>query len=178
MKNLCSKTKLSALAVLIGFIVCPWVVMAMEAEDAPEEIILDRLQSLYEPVVFDHLFHVDMAPCAACHHHTTGGEAATENCSRCHRGGEEAEAVACADCHPVSRFHSSYLKSLQDPMRYHIDKPGLKGAYHLGCRGCHRQADGPVGCRDCHAINEAGRHLYRSASKPVVQAGQRPHHQK
>lgn len=176
MKNLCRKPVLSTVVLLIG-LVAPWTMLAMEAEDAPEEVILDRLQSLFQPVVFDHLLHLDLASCADCHHHTTGGEAATENCSRCHRGGEEAEGVACIDCHPVDRFHSSYLQSLQDPLLYHIDKPGLKGAYHLGCLGCHLQSDGPVGCRDCHSINAEGRKLYRSASEAAVPAGQDPHNQ-
>lgn len=151
---------ITGLIILLGL---PGTSLAMEAEDAPEEVVIDTLANLYEPVTFDHLMHVDLASCEQCHHHTTGSAMERKECSRCHENDGEAETVACSDCHAAQRFAPAYLKELQDPRRYHIDQPGLKGAYHLGCLGCHREQEGPTGCQDCHQMTETGQKLFKTA---------------
>lgn len=135
---------------------------AMDASDAPEQITIDSLANLYGPVEFDHAMHADLMECADCHHHTTGQPTQDANCLRCHQNSEEADSVACADCHSSERFHKDYLQTLSDPNLYHMDKPGLKGAYHLACVSCHQEVGVASGCRDCHVMSEKGEELFHT----------------
>jgi hypothetical protein len=130
--------------------------LAMDADDAPETIDIDILSELYGPVSFDHAAHTEITQCSHCHHHTTGTGPANPSCGRCHERAEEGDTVACSDCHAAKPFTRENLRKMEDPELIHIDKPGLKAAYHLNCRGCHEETDGPTGCRDCHAMTEAG----------------------
>jgi len=125
-------------------------------QDAPDLILLDSLSELYDGVSFDHAMHVDLAEgCSTCHHHTTGTGAVDERCGRCHTESREETVVACRDCHARDPFSAAALRD-QNQAAYHIDKPGLKGAYHLNCLGCHEQLGAPVGCGDCHTRTTAG----------------------
>jgi hypothetical protein len=133
--------------------VCIW---AMDAADAPESVDIDTLALLYTAVEFDHAAHVDMVECAACHHHTTGDVPAEASCARCHNGSEGAVTVLCSDCHVARPFLHKNLLKLESPEIFHVDKPGLKGAYHLKCVGCHQESGGPTGCQDCHPMTEQG----------------------
>jgi len=134
--------------------------------EGPDTADLDALAEYYEPVEFDHAMHVDMLgddSCAACHHHTVGTQLVDENCQRCHENGGETDSAACIDCHPIKRFSVEYLQTMEKDIHlYHLDKPGLKGAYHQRCLGCHKEMDVAIGCQDCHARNEAGDKLFRS----------------
>ena len=141
-------------------IACAVEVGAMEAEDAPESVILDALARLYEPVEFDHRMHADSFDCAACHHHTTGGGAQQPDCMKCHADSGEADEVACSACHQASGPEAGKPAGRQGDGRYHIDRSGLLGALHLQCLGCHRSQSGPLGCLDCHALNPAGKKRY------------------
>lgn len=134
------------------------------AQDPPKTVTIDRLSQLFAPVTFDHLMHQDVASCARCHHHTTG-DAAEPQCAGCHQGRKVA-TVACRDCHVVESFSAAALNEKEkDRSRYHIDKPGLKGAYHRNCFGCHEEVGGPLGCEDCHAKTAAGEAFYYSGSQ-------------
>jgi hypothetical protein len=128
---------------------------ALEAEDAPEEVEISILSDLYEPVYFDHAMHLDVADCSACHHHTTGQPPEDENCLKCHANSEETDSISCSECHTAKRFYPEDLEQRNGDI-YHIDKPGLKGAYHLNCVGCHSENDAPTGCQDCHALTPKG----------------------
>ena len=69
--------------------------------------------------------------CAVCHHYTQ----------------EDAKHPACKACHAIDAGGD-------------IRKPGLKGAYHRQCIGCHESMKiGKTGCTDCHKAGstEAGR---------------------
>jgi hypothetical protein len=98
--------------------------MKKQAEKGPELSILNALEKIYEPVTFSHGMHTLVADdCATCHHHS-----------------EPGVTLACKECHGVPF----------DPKN--LDMPGLKGAYHLQCMGCHREiGSGPLGCTECHA---------------------------
>ena len=139
----------------------------------PDSVELESLAELYEPVTFDHAMHVDLTDgnCAECHHHTTGMAPSDENCGRCHQeSGEEAAVVACRGCHAEKRFAAKYLAAIEaDHMVYHVGKPGLKGAYHQNCLGCHVEMGAPAGCQDCHPRNEKGGEFFyagKYAPKP------------
>ncbi len=147
---------------------------AVAGDTGPETVELNSLADYYRPVEFNHSMHVDMVEgkCATCHHHTTGAQPLTPRCRECHKGGEKSAVVACRDCHPVLRFSAEYLAELNaNPQLYHLDKPGLKGAYHRNCLGCHQENGGPSGCQDCHARTPAGDALFR-ADVPVGNKGE------
>lgn len=132
-------------------------------DDFPEEVALDALADLYEPVIFDHGLHVEVAEdCSVCHHHTTGTEPVNSYCLKCHAGSEEGAVVACQDCHRGPGWQNPTEQQLE--FAFHDDQPNLKGAYHLSCLGCHREVGGPVGCEDCHAKTEAGEKFYYSGT--------------
>lgn len=137
---------------------------AMSADDAPESIEIDVLSEFYGPVSFDHAMHIETARCSDCHHHTTGTGPANPNCARCHDGVEEGEIVSCSGCHNTEPFTRKSLKKFENPNIYHINKPGLKGAYHLNCVGCHQSLGAPTGCRDCHEMNQSGERLFHTGT--------------
>lgn len=151
--------------------------LAMDASDAPDTVEIDTLVNYFEKVEFPHELHVDITEgdCAACHHHTTGTPVTDPNCIRCHANSGEQDLVACKDCHPTERFSRDYITSLEKPLLYHINKPGLKGIYHLNCRNCHVEMDGPVGCEDCHTMTDEGQKLYRTG-KYMPQGHGKKHH--
>ncbi len=92
----------------------------------PDVVILDELEGDYLPVPFDHKGHAEMAEmtqgCSACHHYTPEGQ----------------EHPACKSCHAIEGPQTS------------IRKPGLKGAYHRQCLGCHRDWIDETDCAICH----------------------------
>jgi hypothetical protein len=140
----------------------------------PEMMELGSMARLFGSVSFDHAMHIEMAEgdCAQCHHHTLGEGKVEGTCAKCHDQSRPAEVIACRDCHAVERFAPAYLKELADDHnRFHLDKPGLKAAYHLNCMGCHQQMGAPTGCRDCHAPTEEGEAFYRSGKFAPVPTG-------
>lgn len=128
-------------------------------------LILDSLSDCFEPVTFDHEMHQDGYSCAACHHHTTGNNSGATNCCRCHALTNRAETVRCSDCHGTPETLPEQLNG-EAPGLYHIDTPGLKGALHLQCLGCHREEGGPVGCHDCHEFTPVGEKRFFTAKEP------------
>jgi hypothetical protein len=92
----------------------------------PSIVILDELENLYVPVRFDHRAHAEMTKfggdCEICHHFTP----------------PESPHPACKQCHP-SEIHFEDLT-----------QPGLKGAYHRSCLGCHKDWDSDTACEICH----------------------------
>ncbi len=153
------RTKLTRTAcalTLSTILFLPATGQTLEADDAPENITIDSMSNLYGPVEFNHEMHVDYASCQECHHHTTGEIVTDPNCARCHHSHDENELVSCSECHVTDRFSEEYLKTLEKPELYHIDIPGLKGAYHLNCISCHIITSGPTGCQECHVMTVAG----------------------
>jgi hypothetical protein len=138
-----------------------------DADDPPDSVNLDTLQQLYEPVVFDHAMHLDIASCSVCHHHTTGEEPVDPSCLRCHSHPEPAAEVACSSCHLQNWQQAQDSGDGSGNDRYHIDIPHLQGALHLRCLGCHEKDGGPTGCQDCHAFTDAGRKRFFVASSSV-----------
>jgi hypothetical protein len=137
------------------------------AQAQDDVIVLDSLSHLYDGAVFDHTMHLDMVPeCAACHHHTTGTPAIDEKCVKCHSSGQaivSSGAVACRDCHQAQPFSAENIRVRTASLNlYHLDKPGLKAAYHVSCLGCHQAMGAPTGCNDCHLRNEVGEAFFHS----------------
>ncbi|MBU0676457.1 MAG: cytochrome c family protein [Proteobacteria bacterium] len=160
-----TRTRNTFLVIMITLALSGWPPVFGQAETGPDSAELDTLAQLYDAVAFDHAAHVEMVEgnCARCHHHTTGVAPTNPKCLRCHPGGQEADSMACKDCHSEKRFESAYLAEIAaNTDRFHTDIPGLKGAYHRNCLGCHQESGGPTGCADCHARNEKGDAFFSS----------------
>jgi len=114
--------------------VCPRhaVSEALDPESGPDEVVLDQLENLYVPVLFDHAAHARMVEmdqgCETCHHFTP----------------PNTPHPSCRECHPVSIQHED------------LAQPGLKGAYHRQCMGCHTDWDHDTKCEICHAKKAGG----------------------
>ncbi len=144
------------------------------AADMPDQLSLDTMVKDFNGVTFDHAMHVDLGEdCSACHHHTTGTGTTDQRCTSCHAESEAVAIVGCSSCHVAARFSADQLNIVSSNVYlYHIDKPGLKAAYHWNCVGCHEQMDGPTGCLDCHSRTPEGDALYRKdlAGSPTAKA--------
>ena len=96
-------------------------------ERVPDIIILDELENLYDPARFTHKLHADMADmsegCVVCHHYTP----------------TDVSHPPCKECHSPNLIHEN------------IEQPGLKGAYHRQCMGCHQEWSDDTACEICHA---------------------------
>ncbi|MDA8160395.1 MAG: cytochrome c3 family protein [Desulfobacteraceae bacterium] len=149
----------------------PGLSRSFDPNDAPEKVTIDSLVDLYGPVEFNHKQHTEMAACPDCHHHTLGMAPTRWNCIKCHANSKEVDTISCGSCHPRDRFGSQYLSTLDNPELYHKEKPGLKGAYHLNCVGCHQEKGGPTGCEDCHTMSEAGEKRFNSGKYAPASKG-------
>jgi hypothetical protein len=140
---------LSASFILTGMLI--FFAHFVSAAESTEIIELDSLGNIYEPVLFDHAMHMDIASCASCHHHTTGTDMPQEDtkCFTCHKQNCTSCSVACSDCHTASSVR--IIKELQTTNLFHRNPTGLKRAYHLKCLGCHKEMGAASGCDDCHA---------------------------
>lgn len=130
-----------------------------QAITVPDNISLNSQGKLYEPFQFNHAKHITLTrECSGCHHHTTGTMDEDPNCIRCHRNSSENKVVQCRGCHLADPFSAASLRERNsNPNIYHLDKPGLKGAMHQNCIGCHTKvANAPIGCTGCHKRKTAG----------------------
>jgi hypothetical protein len=107
--------------------VCPGSIKDVNAAhkvtEGPGMIVLGTTGTLYEPVNFNHTTHASM------------GEMG-DGCVSCHHYAPTGKIPPCSECHakPTS-----------------LGQPGLKGAYHRQCLGCHQQWSGTNDCVNCHA---------------------------
>ncbi len=133
----------------------------------PDRITINSIQKYYDGVNFNHAAHINnLKDCGLCHHHTTGAQVSDPNCVRCHKNSGAQAVVSCKGCHAAEPFTPEALKRQRDqhPPIFHMDKVGLKGAYHLSCVGCHKKMDGPTGCQDCHKRNDSGDRIFHSGA--------------
>lgn len=94
-------------------------------ERGPDVVVIDSMADLYAGVTFDHRLHEDMAEMG-------------DGCASCHHANDDGRIEACRTCHPIQRAEENEAL------------PGLKGAYHRQCLGCHRDWSGANGCAFCH----------------------------
>ncbi len=150
----------AAVLMLIGVLHPGQPCLAMDEHDAPDTVTINALADLYQPVEFSHKRHTKLTRCKDCHHHTTGQQDMDVNCVRCHAHSPEAGTVSCKDCHTQKQFYPEQVTATDNPNLYHIDKPGLKGAYHLNCVPCHVKKNAPSDCEGCHALTEKGKKFF------------------
>ena len=165
-----SKQIFTGLIMTLAFIVVGSIGMAA---DMPEQVSIDSMSKMFEGVEFDHDMHTELGEdCSACHHHTTGSGTADERCVSCHANSEEVAFVGCSDCHVAVPFSAEQINQESLVLyQFHIDRPGLKAAYHWNCLGCHEEMDGPTGCVDCHARTPEGDAFYHQNAFGTSDAG-------
>jgi hypothetical protein len=106
-------------------------VSSRNMKDAPDTITLEKMGEFYGPVEFTHSDHADYAEdgCTQCHHHQSPAE----------------KFKPCGTCHDRKPFQTGDK----------LNTPGLKGAFHRQCLGCHVEGgSGPTECADCHELKE------------------------
>ncbi len=122
----------------------PYQAFTFASNEIPNEVTIDILENKYGPSVFPHrqiiealrkgingsrmakFFHGgEDTLCAGCHHHSPVGQ----------------KPPMCVNCHDKDGRSEENLFG-----------PGLKGAYHQQCIGCHEQMDiaQPMNCVQCH----------------------------
>jgi len=153
---------LIAVLVAIIFQRLPICYAQSSGDSPPAAITIDYLSNVYGPVSFDHQLHTDYASCSECHHHTTGCLPSRANCATCHITGKKAASVACRSCHLRYQDRKEIMPDTAASSIYHIDIPGLKGAYHLSCIDCHEIiGTGPTKCSQCHTMTVSGKQFYQ-----------------
>ncbi len=113
------------------------------ADESPEILVLDELSARYEPVVFTHRLHAEMA-------NFSGG------CEICHHHNPELGISPCGDCHDRS------------PLRADLSRPSLKGAYHRQCLNCHREWSHETKCAVCHALKDSDTTGYEAVDETDI----------
>lgn len=111
--------------------ICPQSANAQTAshkiDEGPRLIVLGQPGNLYEPVMFDHRSHAGMGSMG-------------DGCVSCHHYTPDGHVPPCSECHLKPAI---------------LGQPGLKGAYHRQCLGCHKKWSGSNECTNCHALSEA-----------------------
>ncbi len=116
-------------------------------DDIPEIVTIQRLSKQYEAVQFPHrqiinalmdrmkdsrlsgYFHSEKeAICQGCHHHSPASD----------------KPPQCANCHGKQWDEKN------------LTMPGILGAYHLQCMGCHKKMaiEKPAECIECHELKK------------------------
>jgi hypothetical protein len=112
-------------------------------EDIPDTVVIKNLSNQYEAVDFPHRRIINALVGnikdnkLAAYFHTQQGTM----CQGCHHNSPVSKKPPrCENCHGKP-FDAQY------PL-----KPGIMGAYHLQCMGCHKEMgmEKPAGCTDCH----------------------------
>ncbi|MCX7797618.1 MAG: hypothetical protein N2249_03235 [Melioribacter sp.] len=103
-------------------------------EEGPRILTINKIKEtdIYEPVIFSHLAHAEMAE-------ISGG------CRTCHHYNPPGNVIACSECHGLQR------------KREDVSKPDLKGAFHRQCMNCHRAWSGNTDCLVCHQLKGKGK---------------------
>ncbi|MCP4112097.1 MAG: cytochrome c3 family protein [Desulfobacteraceae bacterium] len=114
-----------------------------EDEKIPEKVVIKDMADKYGPVDLPHrkivlkLVNDIKDNKLANYFHSEKGTV----CQGCHHNSPVSEKPPrCVNCHGKPFDESSMFK------------PGLMGAYHIQCMGCHKEMglEKPVGCTDCH----------------------------
>ena len=112
-------------------------------KDIPEKVVIKHLSKDYEPVDFPHrkIVHALMDKIKnnklAGYFHSDEGSI----CKGCHHNSPVSKKPPqCGSCHGKAFDENNPLK------------PGIIGAYHQQCMGCHQEMgiEKPAGCTDCH----------------------------
>jgi hypothetical protein len=112
-------------------------------DDIPEKVVIKNLSKQYEPVDFPHRKIVNALVNNIKDNRLSGYFHSQEGtiCKGCHHNSPVSKKPPhCGNCHGKTFDKENPLK------------PGIMGAYHQQCMGCHQEMDikKPAGCIDCH----------------------------
>ena len=119
-----------------------------QKEDIPEKVTINRLSKQFEAVDFPHRKIVNALVDAinddklAGYFHDRKGTI----CQGCHHNSPVAKRPPlCGNCHAKQWDEDN------------PSKPGIVGAYHQQCMGCHKEMaiEKPAGCTDCHKMKNS-----------------------
>lgn len=106
----------------------------------PDEVLINEIEKEYWPVQFSHRLHAEMT-------------AMDRGCQDCHHFQEVGGITACKNCHPPHIADEN------------LEQPGLKGAYHRQCLGCHQDWSHDTQCDICHI--KKGQEIVTEPSLPA-----------
>mmetsp|Transcript_22013 Transcript_22013/g.10362 ORF Transcript_22013/g.10362 Transcript_22013/m.10362 type:complete len:542 (-) Transcript_22013:1300-2925(-) len=114
-------------------------------DDIPEKVMINRLSKQYEAVDFPHrkvvnalVDHIKDSKLVGYFHDHEGTV-----CQGCHHNSPVSKNPPhCGNCHAQQWDEDNPAK------------PGIIGAYHQQCMGCHKKMniDKPIGCTECHKL--------------------------
>lgn len=118
----------------------------------PDVVMLDQVKGCYGTVRFEHLLHAKMSSmtdgCVNCHHDAkdhvekTGEASVSRGAGSALAGtGMEGTGLVIRPCRTCHEANSVIVTG---------DVPGLRGAYHRQCLGCHTEWAHENGCGFCH----------------------------
>jgi len=123
--------KKGILLLIAPLLIGVWLIPAFSQEDMEVVDDVGFFKRQRPPAVFQHDAHNEKAQieeCNECHHVYDENGKKLED--------ESSEDQSCSDCHEA---HDSG------------NRPGLRKAFHLNCKGCHlAKKQGPVMCGSCH----------------------------
>ncbi|OIO62461.1 MAG: hypothetical protein AUJ47_07630 [Candidatus Marinimicrobia bacterium CG1_02_48_14] len=122
------KFRLFLMGIGIGLVLTgiPLTAQVVSVQKTPEVVILDQLENIFEPVIFQHGLHADMATM-------------DEGCAVCHHFSPDDRIPPCRECHSI------------EIEEHDLAKPTLNGAYHRQCLNCHKEWESKEVCETCHA---------------------------
>jgi hypothetical protein len=111
--------------------------------DIPEKVVIKHLSKEYEPVDFPHRKIVNAIVAKIKDSKLAGYFHSQEGtiCKGCHHNSPVSKKPPqCGSCHGKVFDEANPLK------------PGITGAYHQQCMGCHQEMgiQKPMGCTECH----------------------------
>lgn len=116
-------------------------------DDIPEKVIIGKLSDKYEPVEFPHSKIIDAISSRIKKSKLATYFHGSKNtlCQGCHHNSPDSpKPPKCGTCH-----NKPFKKN-------NLFRPGIKGAYHIQCMGCHKEmgVEKPAGCIECHKEKE------------------------
>lgn len=119
------------------------ITQTLPDEDIPEIVTIDRISNKYKAVAFPHRKVVKAIAGRIQDHSLSGYFHQNEGtlCQGCHHNTPVSKKPPqCANCHARKWDETQQLK------------PGIMGAYHQQCMGCHEKMniEKPVACIECH----------------------------
>lgn len=123
----------------------PTLSAVYKVDDVPEKVVINVLSDQYEPVEFPHRKIVetlvkDLKQNELGQYFHAGPDGLCQGCH--HNSPASAKPPRCGSCHSKP-FEAEEM-----------NRPGLKGAYHVQCLGCHKsmalEKPAATACTECH----------------------------